>query len=254
MTPDRLTAIADYVRMQGEARLDALAEHFGVSRMTIHRDIDKLAQQGVLRKLHGAVTAQPSSVYESLYAYRSQADMATKAALAHAAMAEVMPGQAVLLDDSTTVAALAPMIADAAPLTVATNSLGLMQELAHRDEIALIAIGGNYAPTYNAFIGPDCEAALGRIRVNLALVSASGVADGVALVQDAQVTRAKAAMLAAAERRVLVLGSGKFGRIALNKLARLDAFDAVYTDTGLPASRARALRDTGVPLNLVDLS
>lgn len=252
MTSDRLTAIAEYVRTYGETRLDDLAEHFCVSRMTVHRDIEKLAQQGVLRKLHGAVTAQPSSVYESLYSYRSQSDTKIKAALARAAMAELTPGQAVAMDDSTTVGAMAAMISHAAPLTIVTNSLGLMQNLANQNEVALIAIGGTYAPTYNAFIGPGCEAALARIRVNLALVSASGVADGEALVQDAQVTRAKTAMLAAAERRVLMLASAKFGRIALNKLAQLADFHAIYTDTGLPPAQADALREAGVALTLVD--
>lgn len=254
MTQDRLAAIADHVRAQGEVRTDSLATHFGVSRMTILRHVDKLAQQGVLRKLHGAVTAQPSCVYESLHAYRVQFEPQIKTVLARAALAEIAPGQAVALDDSTTVTALGPFLEQIAPLTVITNSLALMHTLASADEITMIGVGGIYVPTYHAFIGPEAVDAIGRLRVNVALCSASGVRDGAALVQDGQVTGVKSAMLAVAERRVLLVSSGKFGRVALHRFASLDQFDAVYTDSRLPASDARALRDAGIALHLVDVA
>ena len=254
MSDDRMSAIAEYVRAHGDVRIDTLTEHFGVSRMTIHRHIERLARQGVLRKLHGAVTAQPSSIYESLYAYRAQSEPEVKAALARAALSEITPGLAVALDDSTTATALGPLLAQTAPLSVITNSLALMQTLAGVDDIALIGVGGDYAPTYNAFIGPGAEDALARLRVNVAICSASGIADGAALVQDGLVTRAKAAMLDAAERRVLLAASPKFGRIALNKLAPLTSFDAVYTDSRLAEATARSLRDAGVTLHIVEIS
>ena len=67
---ERREEIANYVIKLGQVRIDELVEHFGVSRMTIHRHIDRLAHQGVLRKLHGAVTVQPSGIYESTFRYR----------------------------------------------------------------------------------------------------------------------------------------------------------------------------------------
>jgi DeoR/GlpR family transcriptional regulator of sugar metabolism len=67
---NRLDEIANYVIEKGEVRIDELVTYFNVSRMTIHRHIDRLAQQGVIRKLHGAVSAQPSGIYESLFRYR----------------------------------------------------------------------------------------------------------------------------------------------------------------------------------------
>lgn len=251
MTASRREAIAAYVAERGEARIDELASAFGVSRMTIHRHVEELARQGVLRKLHGAVSAQPSGVYESLFDFRRTRAPEAKRALARAAMSELQPGQAVLLDDSTTVAALGPLLPQAAPLTVVTNSLGLMRSLAGAEGIGLIGLGGDYHPTYDAFIGPLCEAQLAGLRVNLAICSASAVSGTAALIQDAQVTRAKQAMLAAAARRVLLVDASKFGAIALHRLADLADFDAVYADAALAPDTARALAAAGVPLRLV---
>lgn len=248
----RRDEIAAYVAERGEARIDELMTHFAVSRMTIHRHVEELARLGVLRKLHGAVSAQPSGVYESLYGFRETRAAAEKQALARAAMAEVAPGQVVLLDDSTTVGAMAPLLPAVKPLTVVTNSLGLAAQLAGAEEVKLISLGGEYHPTYNAFIGHLCENALAGLRVNVSICSASAVNATSALIQDPQVVRVKQAMLAAAARRVLLLDATKFGKVALHLFADLTAFDAVYCDAALPPDTARHLRDAGVRLTLVE--
>ncbi|RUU03703.1 DeoR/GlpR transcriptional regulator, partial [Mesorhizobium sp. USDA-HM6] len=164
---NRRQEIADYIIRHGEARIDELVATFGVSRMTIHRHVDELARQGVLRKLHGAVSAQPSGVYESLFRFRGAHATAAKQALARAVLAEIEPGQVVLFDDSTTANAVGPFLPQVAPLTVVTNSLSLAEQLVDKDDLKLILLGGEYHPTYNAFIGHICESALQKIRVNL---------------------------------------------------------------------------------------
>lgn len=248
----RRDEIAAFVSERGEARIDELVAHFAVSRMTIHRHVEELARLGVLRKLHGAVSAQPSGVYESLYGFRETRAAAAKQALAKATMAEITPGQVVMLDDSTTVGAMAPLLPAVKPLTVVTNSLGLAAQLAGAEEVTLISLGGEYHPTYNAFIGHLCESALAALRVNVSICSASAVSGTSALIQDPQVVRVKQAMLRAAARRVLLLDATKFGKVALHLFADLTAFDAVYADAALPPDTARRLRDAGVHLTLVE--
>ncbi len=250
--PSRRDEIAAMVIAKGGVRIDDLVQAFGVSRMTIHRHIEDLARQGVLRKLHGAVSAQPSVVYESAIAWRETHAAKAKAALARAALAEIQPGQSVILDDSTTVAAIGPHLHRIDPLTVVTNSLGMMQRLGGPEGPQLIALGGDYHPTYNAFIGHLCESALAGLHVNLVICSASGVSGATALIQDARAVRVKQAMLKAAARRVVLLDHTKFGKLALHRFAELTEFDAVYTDRGLPDDTADALRAAGVPLILVD--
>ncbi|PBC01337.1 DeoR/GlpR family DNA-binding transcription regulator [Mesorhizobium sp. WSM3860] len=248
---NRRQDIAEYVIQHGEARIDELVTAFGVSRMTIHRHVDELARQGVLRKLHGAVSAQPSGVYESLFRFRETHAAAAKRALARAALAEIEPGQVVLLDDSTTANALGPLLPQIAPLTVVTNSLSLAEQLVGKGELKLILLGGEYHPTYNAFIGHICENALLKIRVNLLICSASAIDKTATLIQDPQVVRVKQAMVAAASRRVLLIDSSKFGKVALHLFAELTDFDLVLSDDGLPDEVAGSLKAAGVNLKIV---
>ena len=132
-----------------------------------------------------------------------------------------------LIDDSTTANFLAPMLAKVTPLTVITNSLALASQLTDAPEITLVSLGGEYHPTYNAFIGHVCERALAGLRVNTLICSASAVSGTTALIQDAQVVRIKQAMMAAAARKILLVDSTKFGKVALHLFADLTAFDLV---------------------------
>lgn len=250
-TSERQKAIEAYVLQRGDARIDELVDAFGVSRMTIHRHVEELSRQGVIRKLHGSVSAQPSGVYESLFTFRTTRATEVKKALAEEALKEIEPGEVILLDDSTTVSALGPMLGQKAPLKVVTNSLGLSADLVHVDEISLLSLGGDYHPTYHAFIGHLCENALAGLKVNTLLCSTSAVEDGVALIQDPAVTRVKQAMFRVAKRRILLVDSGKFGKVALHAFAPLADFDLVITDQALDAETAAHLRSEGVTLRQV---
>lgn len=249
----RREEIADYIMRAGQARIEDLVEQFGVSRMTIHRHIDALAQQGVLRKLHGMVTVQPSGLYESTFRYRETVGKAEKEMLARAAMAHVEAGQAVMLDNSSTAAALAGLLPEARPLTVITNSHAATGRLVDAEEVDLISLGGKYHRTYNAYIGITCEKAVASLRANVLFCSASAIAGGTAFIQDAEVTRVKQAMMASASRKILLVDSSKFGKVALNVLADLSAFDMVLTTDRVGATVGAELREAGVNLEIVKM-
>src|SRR3954465_15852479 len=126
---DRRDAIADHIQSVGYARIDELAERFGISRMTVHRHVEALTRQGLVRKLHGAVTAQPSGLYESAFRFRQTLAVGEKQALARAALHYVEAGQAIMLDDSSTATMLVEHLGQSTPLTVVTNSVGAAEKL-----------------------------------------------------------------------------------------------------------------------------
>ena len=99
----RQVAIADLVLRHGSVSAQELAETFAVSVMTVHRDLDELQRQGVLRKSRGVATARPSGTFESNVAFRLKSQLEAKRAIAQHACRHLESGMSVLLDDSTTV-------------------------------------------------------------------------------------------------------------------------------------------------------
>jgi len=111
----RQKLITEYIHDHGSLEVDDLSEQFQVSRMTIHRDLDELEQQGVLRKVRGGATVHPSYLFESDIRFRLTAAANEKGAIAKYALSLVEPGQVVFLDDSTTTITFAPLIKDVKP-------------------------------------------------------------------------------------------------------------------------------------------
>lgn len=250
----RRNAIADYIMQHGQVRIDDLVTHFGVSRMTIHRHIEELAHQGMIRKLRGAVTVQPSGLYESAFRYRETVGRKEKQALARAALDYVEPGQAVMLDDSTTAAALAPLLVDVKPLTILTNSVFSASHFTDADEIDLISLGGQFHRSYNAYIGIVCEKAIASVRANILFCSASAVKGTSAFVQDSQVVKVKQAMMSVSSQRILLIDHTKFDKVALHLMGDLTDFDKVLVTDGLSTDTIRHLEEAGVRLHIVKTS
>ena len=249
----RRKALLDYLLPVGAAQVDELADRFGVSRMTVHRDLKILEEQGIVRRVHGGVTVRSSNLADSTILYRSRLADAEKDALARAAVELVEPGQAIILDDSTTAAHVAAQIVSRKPLTVITNGLSIIDMLKDAHGIETIGLGGHYNPRFNAFFGYFCEQAIGSLRANILFMSTSTVLGTTAYHQQEEVVKIKRALMNAAERRVLLIDSSKFGKTALIRLAPLSEFDEVITDSGIRPEDAEVLRKANVHLRVVDV-
>src|SRR5574337_871378 len=112
---ERQEWITRYILEHGSVLIDDLVERFNVSRMTIHRDLDDLEKQGVLRKIRNGATAQPSGLFESDIRYRLNQQKAEKVAIAPVALSFIEPGQSILLDEATTLLPLVHLLPGVTP-------------------------------------------------------------------------------------------------------------------------------------------
>ncbi|WP_254389261.1 DeoR/GlpR family DNA-binding transcription regulator [Streptomyces sp. AC550_RSS872] len=234
--------MAEQVLAAGSATAAELAERFGVSLMTIHRDLDELERQGIVRKSRGGVTAQPSGVFESNVQYRLKAMRAEKAAVADRAVKLIEPGMAIMLDDSTSTLEIARRLrlGEVTPLTVVTNFLEAINLLSDQRGIHLMALGGDYDPLHSSFLGVSCVEAIEQLRVDVCFASTSAVRGGYAYHQEQHIVSVKRAMLDAAARNILLIDHTKLARVALHRVVPLSRFDLLLVDDG---ASAEALRD-----------
>jgi DeoR/GlpR family transcriptional regulator of sugar metabolism len=250
----RQQRIAEQVLEQGSITVDALVRDLKVSRMTVHRELDELERQGILRKIRGGATAERSRVFESDVQFRLRTALREKQALADYALTLLEPGQVVLLDSSTTVLPMARRLAERAPLTVITHSLAVMRAVSQVEGLRLIAVGGEYLAHYDAFVGLHCERAIGELRADLCVLSPSAVCGGDALHAEPQIVAMHQAALRVSQRRVLLADGSKVGKAALHRVAPLADFDIVAVDDGAPEAAMRELRDTGIELHVVSVA
>jgi DeoR/GlpR family transcriptional regulator of sugar metabolism len=242
---DRRRRITELVMAEGNLRIDDLVSTVGASAMTVYRDLADLESQGLVHRNRGYVSAASSLLYEAASEYRLQQNVAEKDELARAAVDLVEPGQALVLDDSTTGVHLARLLPQRSPLTVVTNHRGVFGELAGQQGIHLISVGGDFLPWADAFVGGMALDALRGMRVDLAIMSVSAVTDGICFYPQQEMVQLKKAMLASASRRVLYVDHTKFRRRALHAVAPAEDFDIVIVDSRTPSSEIEILRQRG---------
>jgi DeoR/GlpR family transcriptional regulator of sugar metabolism len=248
-TETRKRLITEAVLDSGSATAQDLANRFGVSIVTIHRDLDELERRGVVRKFHGGVTAQPSGVFESQMSYRLATMTAEKSAIAAAALKYVQPGMSILLDDSTTVLHMIEGLPERTPLHVATTFVaGLRQlsELTHDHDLTVIGIGGRYDVAHDSFVGVQTNEQVRGLHVDAVFMSTSAVSVADMFHQEEQIVALKREMLNSATKRYLLVDHTKLNRLALLKIAALRDLDLIITDASADRKLLSAWAAAGI--------
>ncbi|UCR88863.1 DeoR/GlpR family DNA-binding transcription regulator [Mycetocola spongiae] len=240
---ERHQRIIAYVAEHGSATAAELAELTEKSAMTIHRDIDELAGRGFLRRFHGGVSAQATSAFESSSEFRMQQNSAAKDALARKALELIEPGMSVMLDDSTTVFALARILAEVQPLTVVSNFRPIADLFVDIDEIQLFMIGGRYSRSHNSFISPASLTGLDNYAVDFTFHSSSAMDTTRTYHQEQSIIEMKQAMLDCGTRTVLLMDSSKVGKTSLHRFAELSEFSDVILTSDVSEEFIAQIRD-----------
>lgn len=250
---DRLDAITEMVLSEGSMRIEELVDTFGVSTMTIHRDLDLLDAKGLLRKSRGMVTAVATSLFEASTEYRVRQSRKEKLAVAKAAFEQIEPGQAVMLDDSTTGLLLAEMLLEKQPLTVITNFQRVLDLLQGHAGIALISTGGQYYQWCEAYMGTVALAGLRTLRADIAIMSSPAITNGVCYHQHHDAVMMKQAMFESATKKILYFDHSKLEKRALHAHLQVSDFDLVITDSNATEEQLQQLRDAGAKLEVAQV-
>jgi DeoR/GlpR family transcriptional regulator of sugar metabolism len=247
LASERQIRIVEEVRRNGAVRVSDLSRRFGVSDMTIRRDLDALAGRRLLEKVHGgAVAPERPRADEPGFEAKWVRQEAEKEAIAHAAAALATPGLAVGISAGTTTWRLAHQLRDVRGLTVVTNSIQVAQVLYGADPAlgqTVVLTGGVRTPS-DALVGPVAISAVQQVHLDLLFLGVHGM-DPVAGLStpnllEGEVNRA----LVAASRRLVVLADHtKWKEIGLVTIAPLQSADVLVTDDGLPDEALHRLRD-----------
>jgi DeoR/GlpR family transcriptional regulator of sugar metabolism len=219
--------------------------------MTIRRDLDQLAERGVLRRVRGGAVSLLLRGEAMPFAVREHEAAATMERIAAEVGALLTDGEAVVLDAGTTALTVARTIA-ARRLTVVPLDLHAANALSGADGIRLLVPGGRTAPGSLAFTGPLTEASLASLRVDTTVLGVCGLsAEHGLTAHDLDEVPVKRAAIAAARRVVAVCDGAKFGRSGLGLVCPATALDMVVTDRSAPGTAVSRLRDAGVDVRLV---
>ncbi|WP_353807452.1 DeoR/GlpR family DNA-binding transcription regulator [Agromyces sp. SYSU T00194] len=257
---ERHEHIARAIAQVGRVSVAELSREFGVTAETVRRDLDQLEQQGRLRRVHGgAVGAGSTTLAETSLGERLPQRSDQKDRIARAAV-RLVPGSfrgSLLLDAGSTTSRLADLLASWQPaasdatIDVSTNSLPIASTLHGSPHLRLRILGGAVRGITGAAVGPATVRQLAELRPDIAFIGTNGVSVEFGLsTPDEAEAAAKAAMVRAARRVVVLADSTKLASEALVRFADLADVDTLITDTPPQADLAAALAAADVEVVL----
>ncbi len=246
--PERRERILDVVKETGYSSVSELGERFGVSEMTVRRDLGRLEELGLVRVVHGGVSAVTDLEGPIAFQFRTRHHTAAKRAIGAHAAAMIEPNAVIGLDAGTTVLELARRLPPGQNLTAVTHSLPTMSAVARRDGVRLIGLAGTYEPGIQAFAGQMATTALAQLRIQTMFLATSSIRDGAMWATTSHDVEMKQALMRAADKVVLLTDSSKFEYSALMMVAPLAAVTTLITDDDISDAAARAVTEAGIAL------
>lgn len=240
--------ILKQLERERSVKVSDLSELLGVTEKTIREDLEKLEEKGLLKRIHGGAVASsegedallPVQVPNTKYP-------AEKAEIAKRALAYIEEGDVIALDGGSTTLEIARLL-PGFPITVVTNDIYIIGELARKEHVRLVVPGGYREK--NLLVGPEAAAFIRKCNIHKAFMSASGIHPEFGLtIFTGVLLEMKRALIQSSATRYCVADHSKFGKSAIITFAALQEMEAVITDRGITPEAAESYLSRGIRLD-----
>lgn len=249
---DRQINIVSLLARQGRLSVAEIVEQFQVSEATARRDLETLAEQGRIQRVHGGALPLKQAPPELPILQREQEQSADKQRIGAFAASLVSDGETLFLGSGTTVLEVARNLRARQNLTVITNSLPVMNVLAGQPSITVVALGGVLRASELSFIGHITEQALAEVRADKVIISVHAISIENGLTNDyLPETMTDRAILKSGRQVMVVADHAKVNTVSTAFLAPASSIHTFITDTATPEKFTSALRQLGVSVHIV---
>lgn len=242
----RQRTILDELGRRGFISTTDLAEMFAVSDMTARRDTRVLSKLGLVRVVHGGVSATHGHGQNADFAARVREDAEAKLRVARACVSMIGERDAIILDAGTTTYQIAQELPSSFTGTIITHSAPAIQRCLQLTSARTIGLGGELLLDSQAFNGPMTVSAVSGLRARTAFIGVSGIHDEAFYIERDVERATKIALMNSAEQVVVVATHQKMLRYALARLEGFAAADILVTDAPPPPGIEAGLQAANV--------
>jgi DeoR family fructose operon transcriptional repressor len=247
--------ILELVRERKTCTVDELRQELGISAITIYRDLRKLDEDDLIRRVHGGVTLCDPDPVNWRFADRLTTNAAAKERIGRAVAAWVREGSAIFVDASSTTYFFAQQVAQRGipRLTLVTNSPGVPLLFEASPRTRIISTGGELHHTLNAYGGPIAMRVLEEMNFDSAFISCAGFNVTHGATTDSPVLVELLRGVARRAREVILLiDSSKFSKMAIMTSLRASEITRIVADDRVPRDSLRRMQDAGMEITLIE--
>ena len=254
---DRRKKILDIVNTRKSITVDALAEAFPVSRMTISRDLEKLEDEGLLKRVRGGAVSLSHIVVSPRASQASKILTDEQNRIGSKASELISDGDFIIIESGSTCLALVENLIDKDHLKIVTASPMIAMRLAELTEQYNkdfeILLSGGLLNVYKSFLlGPTAMSTFQSIKVDIAFLSVTAIDMEAGItaddVNESAVT--KIILERCADKTVGLIMSSKFNKTSFLKVSDITAFNEIITGRELDRGTVEHFAEAGIQMTL----
>ena len=245
----RRDKILDLLTEDGSAKVTTLAKLFKVTEVTIRQDLEKLENDGLIKREHGGAFLKNVETKVRNVSLVHQENMDKKELIAVKCLQFIERGDTIILDSGSTTTEIAKKLKGMRNLTVITNALNIALMLGAESGIEVIVTGGEFKPPTLSLTGQKAADFFKGLNVQKLFLATAGISlkSGLTYPSISDIV-VKKAMIEAADITYLVADSTKIGKSALASLGALSLIDYIITDEGIKQKHKQVFNEHEIEL------
>ena len=230
---ERRNAILAKLNAEGKVIVADLSREFDVTEETIRRDLEKLDNEGLAKKTYGGAILNQSLHTDLPFNVRKRSNVELKQKIAEKIADLIQDGDYIMLDASSTAIYITQYIKTRkSNITLITNSVEIMLELADKDDWKVLSTGGALKKGALSLVGTSAERMIRGFHVDLAICSCKGLDMNMGITDSNEKDSViKQAIFSAADKRILAVDSSKFDKISFVRVCDVSEVDTIVTDS-----------------------
>ena len=253
LAEQRRRKILDLLEQQGQITVRDLVERFSISAVTVRSDLDALDATGAILRSHGGAVRQLEPTRDYPLQLKASLNCYEKARIGKVAADLIQPGEVIILDSGSTTTEIARQLKarNIHGVTIISNALNVISELADAPGISVIGIGGVLRPVSQSFVGPQAETMLRDLHADRLFLAVDGfdLQNG-PTTPDVLEAQLNGLMMQVAKRTAVVADSTKLGRRSVSRIGPIEQIHSLITDTGAPGDFVESLKSRGIEVLL----
>ncbi len=249
---ERKQQIVKLINNSDKVTVAQLCDYFKVSSATIRNDLRELENSNLLRRTHGGAMAKSKTGFELDTPQKEGYHLAEKNKIAEAAIDLIDDGDTIIIDTGTTTMELAKRLNRKSNITVVVNDINIARLLEDYEGISIILLGGMVRKKFHCTVGFWGLKIISEISVDKAFIGANAISSKGISTPDVNQAEMKKAMIAAANKVIVLSDSSKFGKNSFAKFSNLSQVDTIITDSGLSVVTRKEFEVGGIEIIVAD--
>ena len=251
-TVERHKKIREILHSKKSISVSELSGQLDVSESTIRRDLHILEQDKLIQRTHGGAVNIDSVRFEPSLSEKEIQFKDEKLRVAKQAAQMILEGDTVALDGGTTTLEIARILPNMPNVTVVTNSVKIIAELANLPDVSVVVIGGNLRRMNMTLVGPISNQILENLHIDKLFTGTIGLTYEEGLTTtDVIEAETKRAMIKKAKEVIVVADYSKIGKLAFANVASINSIDKLITSAGISKRLVKKFQNKGIEVIVV---